>query len=67
MIDVMVFNTGNFIGVVEIPEPDKRELVSLFEKVQLNDKEIVDILYFRDVNYAIVITENMVEYIKGDN
>jgi hypothetical protein len=64
MKKILVFNTGNLVGVAKIPEPDKNELVSLYEKWTIENNETANLLYFVDMNYAIVIPESTVQYFR---
>lgn len=64
MIDIMVFNASNFIGTVSIFEPGKDEVITRHENVKINNN-VINILYFRDLEYAILLDENTNGFIDG--
>lgn len=65
MIDIMVYAQHIFVGTVQVPIPPKNELISLYENIEHDRKGLINILYFQDLDYGVLITDEMVKYYKN--
>ena len=63
MIDILVFDKQIFVGALTVPEPPENELLTLYEDVPHITNGPLNVLYFKDLNYGIAITDKMVENI----
>lgn len=64
MIDIPVYDKQIFVGTLRVPEPPENELFTLYEDVPHVTNGPLDILYFKNLNYGIAITDKMVDNIK---
>lgn len=62
MIDILVFNTGNLLGTMKVPNPDEGELICLYKKWHHPTEGVINILYFSDMDYGIVISDESANY-----
>jgi hypothetical protein len=61
--DILVFDAGDFVGKVEIEDPDSdNSNIMAIVKANLDGKE-VDVLYILDMDYGIVIPEHIAKTI----
>lgn len=63
MIDIMVYCQHIFIGTLTVPKPPENELITLYEGIPHKNKGPLNILYFQDLDYGILITDKMVNYV----
>lgn len=62
MFDVLVFNAGKCLGIVNVPEPGNNEIICLYKKWNLKEDNMINILYFKDMHYGTVISDEAAEY-----
>lgn len=64
MKEVLVFST-QFIGLVEIPETEINDGVIIFKNVKSKTGKLMSILYFNDLEYGVVISDEIVKRLES--
>lgn len=61
MKGILVFDKGLLLGTFTVPQSDNDEIICLYKKWTFKVGTI-NILYFRDMGYGIVISDDEADY-----
>jgi hypothetical protein len=61
---IIVYERSMFVGILTVKKPTKIEPIMLFENIQECDDRRINVLYFQDMDYGLIISDTIVYHYK---